>query len=162
MLQGNDTLNDELSSIQDWELVAQVCQAYRNLSDAFIDRIGMYRAQAAVLCRLYAQDGMTQTEIGDQLSVQGATVTNMLQRMEEPVWFLAVATRRITAWCVSISPHQGRKRSERLQDNSWILREPSLRVSLRKIERNSAASCGNYCITWARAGKLKNFTHLIS
>ncbi len=26
---------------------------------------------------------MTQTEIGDQLSVQGATVTNMLQRMEE-------------------------------------------------------------------------------
>ena len=74
---------DELSSIQDWELVAQVCQEYRNLSDAFIDRIGMYRAQAAVLCRLYLEDGMTQSEIGDQLSVQGATVTNMLKRMEE-------------------------------------------------------------------------------
>ncbi|HLC04322.1 MAG TPA: MarR family transcriptional regulator, partial [Anaerolineales bacterium] len=48
-----------------------------------IDRIGVHRAQAAVLCRLFAQDGLTQSEIGDQLSVQGATVTNMLQRMEE-------------------------------------------------------------------------------
>ena len=43
----------------------------------------MHRAQAAVLCRLFAKDGLTQSEIGDQLSVQGATVTNMLQRMEE-------------------------------------------------------------------------------
>ena len=73
----------ELVSVQDWELVAQVCQAYRGLSDSFIDQIGMHRAQAIVLCRLYLHDGMTQSEIGDQLSVQGATVTNMLQRMEE-------------------------------------------------------------------------------
>jgi DNA-binding MarR family transcriptional regulator len=77
---------NELISVQDWELVAQVCQAYRSLSDAFIDRIGMHRAQATVLCRLYGQDGMTQSDIGEQLSVQGATVTNMLQRMEESGW----------------------------------------------------------------------------
>ena len=42
----------------------------------------MHRAQAKVLCRLYVQDGMAQSEIGGQLSVQCATVTNMLQRME--------------------------------------------------------------------------------
>lgn len=81
---------DESASTQDWELVAQVCQAYRSLSDAFIDQIGLHRAQATVLCRLYVQDGMTQSEIGDQLAVQGATVTNMLQRMEES----GVVTRR--------------------------------------------------------------------
>jgi DNA-binding MarR family transcriptional regulator len=74
---------DEATSVKDWELVAQVCQAYRSLSEAFIDRIGMYRAQAKVLCRLYVEDGVTQSEIGDQLAVQGSTVTNMLQRMEE-------------------------------------------------------------------------------
>lgn len=74
---------DKFTSGQDWELVALVCQAYRSLSDSFFDRIGMHRAQAKVLCRLYVQDGMTQSEIGKQLSVQGATVTNMLQRMEE-------------------------------------------------------------------------------
>lgn len=69
--------------VEDWELLAQFCQAYRSLSDVFMDRINMHRAQAALLCRLFAQDGMTQSEIADQLSVQGATVTNMLQRMEE-------------------------------------------------------------------------------
>ena len=74
---------DQSTSVQDWELVAQVCQAFRSLSDTLIDQIGMHRAQATVLCRLYEQDGMTQSEIGEQLLVQGATVTNMLQRMEE-------------------------------------------------------------------------------
>ena len=70
-------------SVEDWELLAQVCQMYRSLSDAFMDQIEMHRAQATLLCRLFVQEGMTQSEIADQLSVQGATVTNMLQRMEE-------------------------------------------------------------------------------
>jgi DNA-binding MarR family transcriptional regulator len=70
-------------SVEDWELLAQVAQAYRSLSDSFMDRIGMHRAQATLLCRLFDHDGMTQSEIAEQLAVQGATVTNMLQRMEE-------------------------------------------------------------------------------
>jgi MarR family transcriptional regulator, organic hydroperoxide resistance regulator len=70
-------------SVEDWELLAQVCQAYRSLSDAFMDQIAMHRAQATLLCRLFIQEGMTQSEIAEQLSVQGATITNMLQRMEE-------------------------------------------------------------------------------
>jgi MarR family transcriptional regulator, organic hydroperoxide resistance regulator len=69
--------------VDDWELLAQVAQAYRSLSDSFMDRIGMHRAQATLLCRLFDKDGMTQSEIAEQLAVQGATVTNMLQRMEE-------------------------------------------------------------------------------
>src|SRR5262245_5102935 len=46
-------------------------------------QVDMHRAQAFLLCRLFEQDGMSQSEIADQLSVQGATITNMLQRMEE-------------------------------------------------------------------------------
>lgn len=69
--------------IEDWELLAHVCQAYRGLSDEFMDRIAMHRAQAALLCQLYVHEGVTQSEIGEQLAVQGATVTNILQRMEE-------------------------------------------------------------------------------
>src|SRR5450432_3711987 len=69
--------------IEDWKLLTQFCQAYRSLSDSFMDQIDMHRAQAALLCLLFVRDEMTQTEIADQLSVQGATVTNMLQRMEE-------------------------------------------------------------------------------
>jgi MarR family transcriptional regulator, organic hydroperoxide resistance regulator len=67
----------------DWALLAQVCQAYRALSDEFMDRIAMHRAQATLLCQLYVHEGMTQSEIGEQLAVQGATITNILQRMEE-------------------------------------------------------------------------------
>ncbi len=71
------------TNVEDWELLAQVAQAYRSLSDSFMDQIGMHRAQATLLCQLFVHDGMTQSEIGEQLAVQGATVTNMVQRMEE-------------------------------------------------------------------------------
>ena len=74
---------DEVRLVEDWELLAQFAQSYRALSDAFMDQIAMHRSQAAVLCKLFVQDGMTQSEIAQQLSVQGATVTDMLQRMEE-------------------------------------------------------------------------------
>jgi DNA-binding MarR family transcriptional regulator len=74
---------DETQRSADWELLAQFSQAYRGLSDALMDQITLHRSQAVLLCKLFAQDGMTQTELAQQLSVQGATVTDMLQRMEE-------------------------------------------------------------------------------
>jgi len=81
----NNTKTDLTSdpNVEDWELLAQVAQAYRTLSESFMDGIGMHRAQATLLCRLYVNNGMTQSELGDQLGVQGATVTNILQRVEE-------------------------------------------------------------------------------
>jgi len=69
--------------VGDWELLSQVSQAFRSVSDAFMDQVDMHRAQAFLLCRLFEKDGMTQSEIAQQLAVQGATITNMLQRMEE-------------------------------------------------------------------------------
>jgi DNA-binding MarR family transcriptional regulator len=74
---------DEFQRVEDWELMAQFAQAYRGLSDILMDQIALHRSQAMVLCKLFAQDGMTQSEIAQQLSVQGATMTDMLQRMEE-------------------------------------------------------------------------------
>jgi MarR family transcriptional regulator, organic hydroperoxide resistance regulator len=76
----------EAAPLDDWQLLAQVSQVYRTLADTFMDQVDMHRAQAGLLCSLYAQDGMTQSEIAEQLSVQGATITNMLQRMEESGW----------------------------------------------------------------------------
>jgi DNA-binding MarR family transcriptional regulator len=68
---------------EDWTLLTQLTQAYRGLLESLMDRVGLHRAQVNVLCRLFEQDGMTQSEIADKLSVQGATITGMLQRMEE-------------------------------------------------------------------------------
>ena len=74
---------DEMRLVNDWALMAQFAQEYRNLSDRFMDQIEMHRSQATALCKLYMQDGLTQSEIAQQLSIQGATLTDMLQRMEE-------------------------------------------------------------------------------
>lgn len=71
------------SKIEDWNLLTQFCQAYRTLSEHLIDQIAMHRAQATLVCQLFERDGCTQSEIANQLGVQGSTVTNMLQRMEE-------------------------------------------------------------------------------
>jgi MarR family transcriptional regulator, organic hydroperoxide resistance regulator len=71
------------TAFDDWELLSRVAQAYRTLSDSFMEQADSHRAQGTVLCHLFVQDGVTQSEIGDRLGVQGATVTNMLQRMEE-------------------------------------------------------------------------------
>jgi DNA-binding MarR family transcriptional regulator len=69
--------------VEDWELLAQFSQAYRTLSDTFMEQIALHRAQAFALCRLFVHEGMTQSELADELGVQGATITNMLKRMEE-------------------------------------------------------------------------------
>jgi DNA-binding MarR family transcriptional regulator len=79
----DDIKDTEDSNSDDWALLSQVAQTFRSLADAFMDQIGLHRAQATVLCRLFVQDGLTQSEIAEQLGVQGATVTTMLQRMEE-------------------------------------------------------------------------------
>jgi DNA-binding MarR family transcriptional regulator len=70
-------------NLDDWQLLAQVSQIFRSVSDNFTDQVDIPRGQAGLLCVVAKQDGLTQSEIADQLSVQGATVTNMLQRLEE-------------------------------------------------------------------------------
>ena len=74
---------DVLQHVEDWELLAQFAQSYRTLSDALMEQIALHRSQAMVLTKLFVQDGLTQSEIAQRLAVQGATVTDMLQRMEE-------------------------------------------------------------------------------
>jgi len=75
-------LSDQ-NQVEDVQLLAQFSQMYRSAIDAFMDQVDTYRGQALLLCTVVKQDGMTQSEIADALSVQGATITNMVKRMEE-------------------------------------------------------------------------------
>lgn len=75
------TLSDV--NLNDWQLLSQISQAFRSVSDTFTDEVDMHRGQAILLCAVCKLDGMTQSELAERLSVQGATVTNMLQRLEE-------------------------------------------------------------------------------
>jgi MarR family transcriptional regulator, organic hydroperoxide resistance regulator len=70
-------------NLDDWQLLAQIGQVSRSVSDAYLDEADVPRGQAGVLCVVAKQDGLTQSEIAEHLSVQGATVTNMLQHLEE-------------------------------------------------------------------------------
>lgn len=63
-------------------LVAQVCKLHRQLADELLNEIGLYVGQEMVLCALWEKEGVTQTELGEQLGVQPATVTNALRRLE--------------------------------------------------------------------------------
>jgi DNA-binding MarR family transcriptional regulator len=69
--------------IDDWVLLAQVCQAYRALSDEFMDRIAMHRAQAGLLCQLYAHEGMTQSEIGEQQRMEEAGLVTRRRDLDD-------------------------------------------------------------------------------
>lgn len=71
------------SIINDANLLAQFSQMYRTAIDTFMEKVGMFRGQGLVLCQVVKNNGMTQSEIAEALSVQGATITNMLKKMEE-------------------------------------------------------------------------------
>jgi MarR family transcriptional regulator, organic hydroperoxide resistance regulator len=133
----------------DWALLAQVAQAYRSLSDAFMDQIGLHRAQATLLCRLFVQDGLTQSEIAEQLAVQGATVTTMLQRMEEAG---LVARRR--------DPEDNRLMRVYLTDAGRLL-ERDINAQFTKVEEATFAGIGpqdRIALRWMLQRMLQNMT----
>ena len=63
-------------------LLAQVCKLHRQRADDLLNEIGLHVGQEMMLCALWEREGVTQTELGEQLGVQPATVTNGLRRLE--------------------------------------------------------------------------------
>jgi DNA-binding MarR family transcriptional regulator len=63
-------------------LLARVCRAHHGRARAMLQEIGLYRGQQFVLCTLWAEEGLTHSELADRLNVHPATVTNALKRME--------------------------------------------------------------------------------
>ncbi len=63
-------------------VIAQVCKAHRQRADDLLNEIGLHVGQEMVLCALWENEGVTQTELAERLGVQPATVTNALKRLE--------------------------------------------------------------------------------
>lgn len=63
-------------------LLVQVCKAHRNRVQARLSEIGLYAGQEMILMRLCEAQGVTQSQLVDDLCVEPPTVTKMLQRME--------------------------------------------------------------------------------
>ena len=61
--------------------LAQVCKLHRQRADNLLNSIGLHVGQEMVLTELWRKDGISQTELAEQLSLQPATVTNSLRRL---------------------------------------------------------------------------------
>ncbi len=64
------------------QLLVQTCKLLRIRAHALLEEIGLYGGQQFVLMALWQKEGITHSELAEQLHVRPATVTNALKRME--------------------------------------------------------------------------------
>lgn len=62
-------------------LLVQICRAHRNKAQELLSRIDLYPGQEFLLTNLWPEDGLTHSEVAENLCVQPATVTKMLDRL---------------------------------------------------------------------------------
>lgn len=63
-------------------LLVQMCKLLRVRAHALLEEIGLYGGQQFVLMALWENEGITHSELAEQLHVRPATITNALKRME--------------------------------------------------------------------------------
>ena len=64
------------------QLLVQTCKLLRIRAHALLEEVGLYGGQQFVLMALWEKEGITHSELAEQLHVRPATVTNALKRME--------------------------------------------------------------------------------
>jgi DNA-binding MarR family transcriptional regulator len=64
-------------------LLNKVCHRRHRRMHELLESLGLYRGQPSMLRALWAQDGMTHTELAAGLNRNPATITKMVQRMEK-------------------------------------------------------------------------------
>lgn len=69
--------------MEDWQLFGRFAQRLHAVTTTYLEGIGVPRGQAAALLIISRNQGITQSGLASELAIQGATVTTMLQRMEE-------------------------------------------------------------------------------
>ena len=63
-------------------MLAHACKLHRQRAEVLLTEIGLHVGQEMLLSGLWEREGLTQTELAEQMMIQPATVTNMLQRLE--------------------------------------------------------------------------------
>ena len=64
-------------------LLSALCELKHRRMHERLDALGLYRGQPSMLRALWGQDGVTHSELADQLDRCPATITKMVQRMEK-------------------------------------------------------------------------------
>lgn len=64
-------------------LLPDVCRLHFVRAQALFHSIGLHRGQPALLSVLWHEEGLTHSELATRMNVTPATITKMLQRMED-------------------------------------------------------------------------------
>jgi DNA-binding MarR family transcriptional regulator len=64
-------------------LLAQVCKAHRGKGQELLSELDLHLGQEMLLIRLWPRDGLTQSELADDLCISPATITKTLDRMSK-------------------------------------------------------------------------------
>ena len=64
-------------------LLGFICKAYRTFTNDALTELGLYAGQEVFLHSLWDQDGLTQSQLVEQMCVQHATLSKMVDRMEK-------------------------------------------------------------------------------
>jgi DNA-binding MarR family transcriptional regulator len=64
-------------------LLSKVCGLRHRRMHELLDSLGLYRGQPSMLNALWDQDGLTHSELAEQLSKSPATITKTVKRMEK-------------------------------------------------------------------------------
>src|SRR5262245_25454870 len=62
--------------------ILQIHRGHRNRAESALNALGLYTGQEMVLFQLWKQEGPTQSQLVDTLSVDPSTITKTLQRLE--------------------------------------------------------------------------------
>jgi DNA-binding MarR family transcriptional regulator len=62
-------------------LLSQICRLEHARAHELLDDLGLYRGQHRILHALWAQDGLTHTELAARSHVRPATISTTVQRM---------------------------------------------------------------------------------
>jgi DNA-binding MarR family transcriptional regulator len=64
-------------------LLAQICKAHRGKGQELLSDLDLHLGQEMLLMHLWPRDGLTQSELADDLCISPATITKTLQRMSK-------------------------------------------------------------------------------
>ncbi len=65
------------------QLLPQICRLHHTRAQALFSAIGLHRGQPFLLAVLWAEEGLAHSELAARMHVTPATITKMLQRMED-------------------------------------------------------------------------------
>jgi len=94
-------------------LLVQVCKAHRGKAQELLSKVELHPGQEMLLLRLWPGDGLTQSELAEDLCIRPATVTRMLDRLAKK----GLVERRTDAEDQRVS-------RVHLTDEGWSLRGP--------------------------------------